>query len=170
MESCQYNLFKTRRGWFGLVGCRRGLVRTYLPESGKSAVLDRIRTDYPNAQRSNNAFSTLKTRILSYYEGKPGDFRDIEVCLGGFSEFQRKTLAALRTVTYGNSVSYKQLAKMSGNPNAARAIGSVMAQNPLPLIIPCHRVIKADGTPGQFSAAGGTDTKIRMLELERRPI
>ena len=74
---------------------------------------------------------------------------------------------ALRTVKYGKTVSYGDLARLIGNPKASRAIGSVMAQNPLPLIIPCHRVIKQDGSLGYFSGPGGVHTKQHMLKLEK---
>ncbi|MDH4201892.1 MAG: methylated-DNA--[protein]-cysteine S-methyltransferase [Phycisphaerae bacterium] len=161
-----YDIFKTHWGWFGLLGNENGLIRTCLPVAHKEAVQGRMLSDIPNAERSKTAFLMLETQIHYYYRGQPVDFSDVNVRLDGFSKFQQKVLAVLRTVKYGETVSYGQLAKLSGNPKAARAIGSVMAANPLPLIIPCHRVIRADGAPGDFSAPGGTETKIRMLNLE----
>jgi O-6-methylguanine DNA methyltransferase len=143
------------------------LVRTCLPVAHKEAVQSRLLSDIPNAERSKKAFSVLKNAIEDYYKGSPADFGNVEVYLGDTSDFQRKVLTTLQTISYGEMISYSQLAKLAGSPKAARAIGMVMAQNPLPLIIPCHRVIKADGSVGQFSAAGGTDTKKRMLDLER---
>ncbi|MHC4289878.1 MAG: methylated-DNA--[protein]-cysteine S-methyltransferase, partial [Planctomycetota bacterium] len=113
-------------------------------------------------------FSMLKTRIIHYYQGQPVDFSTVGVQLDGFSGFQQRVLFVLQTITYGQKISYGELAKLSDSPKAARAIGSVMANNPLPLIVPCHRVVKADGSCGQFSGAGGTETKKRMLELEKQ--
>ena len=167
METCQYNIFRTQWGWFGLLGNEKGLIRTCLPVAHKEAIHSRMLSDMPGAQRSKKAFSTLEKRIQAYYKGDRGDFQDVKIHLDGLSEFQQKVLSTLKTITYGKTVSYSELAKLAGNPNAARAIGAVMAQNPLPLIIPCHRVIKADGTAGLFSAAGGTTTKTRMLDLEK---
>ena len=167
MEQYQYTIFRTQWGWFGLLGGEQGLLRTCLPVAHKEAVQSRMLSDIPNAERSKNAFSVLKIAIEDYYNGSPVDFDNVKVHLDGLSEFQRNVLTTLRTITYSKIVSYSQLAKFAGSPKAARAIGMVMAQNPLPLIIPCHRVIKADGSVGQFSAAGGTDTKKRMLDLER---
>jgi len=163
----QYNLFKTHWGWFGLLGNDRGLIRTCLPVAHKEAVHSRMLSDFPSAEQSKKAFSALQKAIEDYYKGHPVDFRDVAVCPDGFSEFRRTISTALKTISYGKTVSYTQLAVLAGSPKAARAIGTVMAQNPLPLIIPCHRVIKADGTPGLFSTAGGIGTKIRMLELEK---
>ena len=168
MENYQYNIFRTRWGWFGLLGNEQGLVRTCLPVAHKEAVHSRMLSDVLNAQRSKKAFSVLQKAIEDYYKGSAVDFGHVDVHLEDLSEFQRNVLTNLRTISYGNTVSYSQLAKLSNSPKAARVIGTVMAQNPLPLIIPCHRVIKADGSPGLFSAAGGSDTKARMLELEKR--
>jgi methylated-DNA-[protein]-cysteine S-methyltransferase len=167
MEKYQYTIFRTQWGWFGLLGSEQGLLRTCLPVAHKEAVQSRMLSDIPNSERSKNAFSALKIAIEDYYRGSPVDFGNVKVHLDGLSEFQRNVLTTLRTITYGKIVSYSQLAKLAGSPKAARAIGMVMAQNPLPLIIPCHRVIKSDGSVGQFSASGGTDTKKRMLDLEK---
>ena len=168
MKKYQYDIFKIRWGWFGLLGSEQGLLRTCLPIAHKEAVQSRMLTDIPSAQRSKNAFSVLQKAIEDYYKGVSVDFSDVEVCFDGLSEFQRTVLNSLRSVSYGKKVSYGQLAQLSCSPKAARAIGTVMAQNPLPLIIPCHRVIKADNTLGQFSASGGAKTKKRMLHLENR--
>ena len=163
----QYAVFRTQWGWFGVLGGEHGLVRTYLPVAHKETIQSRMLSDFPSAERSKMVFSALQKVIEDYYKGSIADFSDVEICLDGLSEFQRTVLTALRTISYGDTASYTQLAKLANSPRAARAIGTVMAQNPLPLIIPCHRVIKADGSPGLFSAAGGTDTKKRMLELEK---
>jgi methylated-DNA-[protein]-cysteine S-methyltransferase len=167
MEQYQYDIFKTQWGWFGLLGSEQGLVRTCLPVAHKEAVRSRILSDIPNAERTKTAFSVLKKLIVGYYRGLSVDFCDVDVQLEGSSEFQRNILSILQKISYGRTVSYSQLAKLAGKTKAARAIGTVMAGNPLPLIIPCHRVIKADGTLGQFSATGGIDTKKRMLDLEK---
>jgi len=163
----QYAIFRTQWGWFGILGGEQGLVRTYLPVAHKEGVQSRLLSDFPGAERAKKAFSVLQKLIEDYYEGLPVDFSNVEIRLNGLSEFRRNVLTALRTISYGNTASYTQLAKLANSPRAARAIGTIMAQNPLPLIVPCHRVIKADSTPGQFSSSGGTKTKIRMLELEK---
>ncbi len=95
------------------------------------------------------------------------DFSKVPTDLRGRTDFQKNVLKALKTVKYGHTITYSWLAHKIGRPNAVRAIGQVMSVNPLPLIIPCHRVIRADGSPGGFSAAGGTRTKLRMLQIEK---
>ena len=166
-QKYQYDLFKTQWGWFGVLGTGDGLLRIQLPDTEKDAVKTRLLKGIDGAKQNKSSFSVLKTKILAYYQGKPVDFNDVKVDIGVFTPFQQNVLATLRTVKYGKTVTYGQLAQLSGNPKAARAIGSVMAANPLPLIIPCHRVIKSNGDCGQFSAPGGTQTKKRMLKLEK---
>jgi methylated-DNA-[protein]-cysteine S-methyltransferase len=80
------------------------------------------------------------------------------------SEFQRRALARLRSVPGGSVITYHGLAAAVGNPNSQRAIGTTMATNPIPLFVPCHRVIRSDGTIGNYG--GGVDRKLRLLELE----
>ena len=92
------------------------------------------------------------------------------VVLDEFSPFARAVLNVCRDVTFGRTIAYGQLAQKAGSPFAARAVGVVMAHNPLPLIIPCHRVVRSDGKIGGFSAQGGPALKKRMLELERQAL
>ena len=162
-----YSIVKTRWGWFGILGCEKGLIRTCLPVAFKEAVERRLLSGIQNVEPAKKSFHALEKDISAYYNGKKIDFSAIPVCLDGMTAFQQEVLATLRTVRYGQTVSYGDLAKLINSPKASRAIGTVMAQNPLPLIIPCHRVIKTDGSLGYFSAAGGVDTKKRMLELEK---
>lgn len=166
MEVYQYDIFRTHWGFFGLVGSEKGLLRTCLPVAHKEVVQSRMLSDLPQVQHSKKAFSALKKRIQDYYKGKVVNFSDVVACLDDLSDFQRDVLLRLQMIKYGRTVTYGELAEIAGSPGAGRAIGSIMAANPLPLIIPCHRVIKADGSAGQFSASGGTETKIRMLEME----
>jgi methylated-DNA-[protein]-cysteine S-methyltransferase len=89
------------------------------------------------------------------------------ILLEGFSRFARRVLAACRQIRLGEVVTYSGLARKTGRQAAARAVGNALAKNPLPLIIPCHRVIRSDGRIGGFSGPGGATMKKRLLELER---
>ena len=107
------------------------------------------------------------TAVRQYFEGEKVDFSHIRLDLDGQEEFFKQTYAAARRVGWGHTTTYGTLAKELGaGPEAARDVGQAMARNPLPLIIPCHRVLAAGGKVGGFSAPGGSATKIRMLELE----
>lgn len=162
-----YSIFKTQWGWFGLLGSEKGLIRTCLPVAFKEAAQQRLLSGIPAAAPAKKTYRQLEEQIICYYKGIPVDFSGITVCLEGLTQFQRDILILLRTVKYGQTISYSELARLAGCPRGARAIGAVMAVNPVPLIIPCHRVIKQDGSLGYFSAAGGVDTKKRMLQMER---
>ncbi len=162
-----YSIFKTRWGWFGLLGTEKAVLRTCLPVSFKEAVERRLLNGTKGAIPAKKAFRPIEKDINDYYNGICVDFSCIGVCFDGLTDFQTNVLTALRNINYGKTVSYGELARLANCPRGARAIGTVMAQNPLPLIIPCHRVIKADGSLGYFSAAGGVDTKQRMLNLEK---
>lgn len=94
------------------------------------------------------------------------DFSAVAVDLAGLPGFRRRVYEAARAVAWGRTASYGELARSVGQHGAARAVGRALGQNPLPIIIPCHRILASDGGIGGFSAYGGTATKRRLLELE----
>ena len=108
----------------------------------------------------------LVGQIRSYAAGEVQDFRDVRIDLEHLNMFSRRVVQLCRELRYGETIEYGQLARRSGSPTAARAVGQVMALNRLPLIIPCHRVVSAGGRMGGFSAADGVATKRRLLAME----
>jgi methylated-DNA-[protein]-cysteine S-methyltransferase len=105
--------------------------------------------------------------VQRYFEGEATDFSGVELDLGEQEDFLQQVYAAARRVGWGQTTTYGALAKELGaGPEAARDVGQAMARNPVPLIIPCHRVLATGGRIGGFSAPGGAATKLRMLELE----
>jgi methylated-DNA-[protein]-cysteine S-methyltransferase len=108
----------------------------------------------------------LVRRLQAYAAGKADDFRDVPIDLGPSSGFQHRVLEQCRRIPYGSTLSYGELAAKAGHAGAARAVGNCMAANRTPLLIPCHRVVCADGRLGSYSAPGGTDMKRRLLALE----
>lgn len=114
------------------------------------------------AVETTDAFRIAVEQLGEYFDGKRKKLTfSIELLSTGF---QRNALTALQRVGYGETVSYKELATMAGSENAFRAAGTACAENPLPIVIPCHRVLKADGTLGGFG--GGIETKKRLLDIE----
>jgi methylated-DNA-[protein]-cysteine S-methyltransferase len=99
--------------------------------------------------------------------GNSQDLSDIPIDTGGIAPFFRRVYEAARTIGPGRTVSYAELAGLAGSPRASRAVGQALAKNPFCIVVPCHRVLAAGGKIGGFSAPGGTDTKTRLLELER---
>ena len=102
-----------------------------------------------------------------YFAGAQTDFSHFELDLGEQTVFFRRCYVAARQIGWGQTTTYGTLAKqLGGGPETAREVGQAMASNPIPLIIPCHRVLAAGGKLGGFSAPGGSEAKLRMLELE----
>ena len=107
------------------------------------------------------------TAVQRYFNGEAVDFTDIALDLAARSAFDQRVYMTVRRITWGRTTTYGDVAKLIGRgPQAAREVGQAMAHNPVPVIIPCHRVLAAGGKLGGFSAPGGVDTKLHMLELE----
>jgi methylated-DNA-[protein]-cysteine S-methyltransferase len=146
--------FETKMGWFVLSWTSRGL-RT-LSLFGE-----------PQTRPSNppSWVREAADRITRHLAGEIIDLASLPVDLDGLPPFRRKVLEILRCTKAGETLTYGQLARMAGSPGASRAVGQAMARNPLPIIIPCHRVVAADG-PGGFSLFGSLESKERLLALE----
>ena len=165
----QYLIFETANGHCGVAWNSEGITRFRLParsaEAAESGLLRRL----PDAQPGNPTPEIMQVVAAAqrYFEGEQMDFSGIRLDLGGQDDFFKKVYAAARRVGWGRTTTYGTLAKEVGaGPEAARDVGQAMAQNPVPLIIPCHRVLAAGGKVGGFSAPGGSAAKLRMLELE----
>jgi methylated-DNA-[protein]-cysteine S-methyltransferase len=107
--------------------------------------------------------SRIIKSIKEYLATGRDDFSRYDVCLDGMTPFQRSVLEAIRRIPAGKTMTYGEVAKMVGRPGAARAVGNVMAANPLPLVIPCHRVVASTGLGGY---SGGVEVKRKLLRLE----
>lgn len=108
----------------------------------------------------------LLDRLVRYAEGELVDFADIPVARDHLSPFQQRVVRACRAIGRGQTKTYGELAAAAGSPGAARAVGSVMSSNRTPLVVPCHRVVGANGALGGFSAPQGIAMKRRLLMME----
>ncbi len=169
IEAPRHTIFKTRWGYFGMVGAGDAVRRTCLPAPERTRVGQALLAGLDlSAPFDKGLLAELQQRITAYYEGENVDFStDPLVDLAGRSAFDQTLLAACRQIGPGRTVTYSELAVKIGRPGAARAVGNALARNPIPLIIPCHRVLRADGGLGGFSAIGGETTKRRMLLHEQ---
>jgi O-6-methylguanine DNA methyltransferase len=177
----KYTIFKTKWGYFGLAGTEYGLCRTCLPgpspERTKSHLLkillfehrvSRIEHRESSIEFEKTFFKEIQQQIIAYFEGAYVNFSpDIPSKLDGFSPFYKSVLTACKFVKFGQTINYGELAKQLGRPLASRAVGNALAKNPLPLIIPCHRVIRSDGSLGGFSTIGGLSLKRKLLLHEQ---
>ena len=167
----KYAIFKTKWGFFGLAGTKSALCRTQLPGPEPKKIESRLLKNYPGAQFDETFFKILQEKIALYFEGSCVNFSpDIPAALDGFGVFSRKVLTACRKIEFGQRITYAGLAAKAGRPAASRAVGNSLAKNPLPLIIPCHRVLRTDGKMGGFSAPGGISLKKKMLTLEHKTL
>lgn len=130
--------------------------------------------DVRHAEQADSPESVARVPVLlqarqeleEYFAGRRRTFA-VPLDLTGLPPFTRHVLEVLRGVPCGETLSYGELAQRTGNPRAARAVGRAMAVNPLPIVIPCHRVVAAGGKPGGYSGGGGLQTKEWLLALER---
>jgi methylated-DNA-[protein]-cysteine S-methyltransferase len=106
--------------------------------------------------------------LARFSEGEPVDFSDAPLAIDHLTSFGRRVVAACRRIGWGHTRSYGELASACGAPGAARAVGTVMAKNRYPLIVPCHRVLAAGGALGGYSAPDGLRMKRRLLAMEQR--
>jgi methylated-DNA-[protein]-cysteine S-methyltransferase len=165
----RYLIFETAGGFCGIGWNNAGITRFQLParsaEMTERSLLRRMPGAEPGAPPPEVVAAIATVR--RYFEGEETDFSGFKLDLGEQDAFFRQIYAAARQVGWGRTTTYGALAKELGaGPEAARDVGQAMAQNPVALIIPCHRVLAAGDKVGGFSAPGGSATKIRMLELE----
>lgn len=161
-----YCIFPTDWGYFGFLALDGGLSRTSLPLADSREVEDQL-LDGARAAHCKTLFCRLQDEIRAYFQGQTIEFKEVPRLAPAHStDFARSVYSALRTVGPGKTITYADLARRCGAPGASRAVGGVMARNPLPLIVPCHRVIRTDGSLGGFSAPGGVCLKQRLLGHE----
>jgi methylated-DNA-[protein]-cysteine S-methyltransferase len=162
---CRYSIFDTNWGYFGLFGTDKTVLRASLPAKAPALAKKTLLADLAESNIAKGSFPVNEKLITDYYKGIYVDFAKIEVELDSLTPFAKEILTACRQVTYGQTASYGLLAELANHPNASRAVGTALAGNPIPLIIPCHRIIKSDGQIGNFSAGKGSQTKQKMLDL-----
>jgi methylated-DNA-[protein]-cysteine S-methyltransferase len=162
-------LLETAFGWCGIAWSAVGLTRLQLPEATpettrrRLAICGRRAWEGPLPAAIDEAVSELG----KYFSGKATDFAGVDVDLGDRPPLQLALYARLRLIPWGETTSYGALARDLAIPGGARAVGQAMGRNPVPVIVPCHRVLASGNGLGGFSAPGGRTTKQRLLELER---
>lgn len=164
-----YHVFKTAGGYCGIAWNDIGVTRFQLPAQSAEATERNVlrRVSGAEAGEPTPAISEVIAAVRRYFDGETIDFSNVAVDLDGQDEFFRQIYHALRRIGWGHTTTYGSIAKdLGAGPQAARDVGQAMARNPVPLIIPCHRVLAAGGKVGGFSAPGGATSKVRMLELE----
>ena len=166
--STHYCVFDTALGPVGLVWSDRGIMRLQLPECDRKATERRLRgsaADIAEAEPHPGIAGVIGS-LQRYMAGERIDFSRVKLDLTGIGAFHRSIYESTRAVGWGETTTYGALAQQAGSPDASRAVGQAMGRNPVPIIIPCHRVLASGGRPGGFSAFGGAVTKQRLLAME----
>jgi len=163
-----YCLFDTALGVCGLAWSERGITRVQLPDRDRAATERRLRTRTGRAaaEAPPPAVQKVVDALTRYMAGAVVDFGDVAIDWVNADAFQRAVYNEVRRVGWGETVTYGELARRIGAPGEAQAVGQAMGRNPVPVIMPCHRVLASGGKLGGFSAYGGTLTKERLLALE----
>ena len=159
----KYITVNTNMGWVGILGSAEGLLRTTLPQHSAQEAHQLLGDSINGATQSPPLLEDLMERLRAYFGGYEAAFPD-SLDLSGATSFQREVWGKTRLIPYGETRSYAWVAEQIRRPGAARAVGQALARNPLPVIIPCHRVLTIDGKLGGFS--GGVEIKRQLLFLE----
>ncbi|MFM7275784.1 MAG: methylated-DNA--[protein]-cysteine S-methyltransferase [Gammaproteobacteria bacterium] len=163
-----FALFDTPIGRCAIVWTAAGIAGLQLPEADDAALRAAVERKHPGSREATPptrvaaAIAALR-RLLA---GEAELLSDIPLDLEGIPPFHRAVYAEARRIPPGQTRSYGQLAQALGKPGAARAVGQALGANPFALIVPCHRVLAADGRLNGFSAHGGVETKRRLLAIE----
>ncbi len=164
--NCVTTVFDSDLGWVGLQWIDNRLLRSTFGHSDPNAALSCLPVSDEPVERLGRAQRDLVTRVKRYASGREVAFSDVLLDTDGFTPFQLSVLDACRTVAWGQTLSYGDLAAHVGAPRAARAVGTVMSKNRYPIVVPCHRITAAGSRPGGFTAPGGVSMKERMLRME----
>lgn len=161
-----YRIFETDWGWCAAAETRWGLCAFVLPagSSGEAEELA-LKLIRGNGKKVQEGFDELIDLVRRYFRRERVEF-DLPLDLSYGTPFMRRVWRATRLIPYGETRTYAWVARKAGSPRAFRAVGMALARNPLPLIVPCHRVIRSDGSLGGFTAPGGVRLKMKLLRHE----
>ncbi len=162
-EELSYTTFNTNMGWVGILSSAKGLLSIILPQPSAQEVCQLLGDSVNRATYSLRLFDDLMERLKVYFSGHRTTFPD-KLDLSRATHFQREVWEITRLIPYGGTRSYAWVAEQIKKPRAMRAVGQALSKNPLPIIIPCHRVVASNGKLSGFS--GGVEMKRHLLSLE----
>jgi methylated-DNA-[protein]-cysteine S-methyltransferase len=164
-----FAFFDTAIGRCGIAWTERGVCGVQIPEGDEASTRARLLRRWPDTPEETPppGVADVIDRCVALMEGEAVDFADCQLDLRGTSEFERQVYAAALAIPPGQTLTYGEIADQIGSHGAARAVGAALGANPVPIVVPCHRVTGANGRSGGFSAPGGAKTKLRMLAIER---
>jgi methylated-DNA-[protein]-cysteine S-methyltransferase len=169
MAGLGYTLFDTPIGSCGLTWNEVGITGLQLPEKTAAATRARVQRRWPGVAETVPPAHIQRAidQVLKLLDDGKTDLTDIPLDLSATPDFNQRVYEAARAIPPGQTLTYGEIAKRIGaEPQQAREVGAALGKNPIAIIVPCHRVLAANGKMGGFSATGGVDTKRRILEIE----
>jgi methylated-DNA-[protein]-cysteine S-methyltransferase len=168
MPSSGFALFDAPVGRCGIAWGAGGILAIELPAASEQATRRRLVRACPEARPAVPPPEVEQAiqAILALFSGAPADLSTIALDMCHVPEFERRVYELARTIPPGKTRTYGDLARELGDPALARDVGQALGHNPFPIVVPCHRVVAANGRSGGFSAPGGRTTKLRLLALE----
>jgi methylated-DNA-[protein]-cysteine S-methyltransferase len=163
-----YHVFETVIGWAGIAWGDDGLIGAHLPEPDAETVRISFRRRYPGVLATSlpKELSRVVESIRELMRGEKADLSIAPLDMSRVPEFNAKVYAIARAIPAGETLTYGEVATRLGDKRLAREVGAALGKNPWPIIVPCHRVTAAGGKLGGFSARGGAQTKLKLLEIE----
>jgi methylated-DNA-[protein]-cysteine S-methyltransferase len=164
-----FALFDTAIGPCGIAWNGRGVAGVQLPEGSPHETRARLRRRFPEAREAPPPAPVRGAieGVVALLRGEPCELDTVTLDMDGVPPFHRRVYEVARTIPPGTTLSYGEVAARMGEPGAARDVGQALGQNPFAIIVPCHRVLAANGKVGGFSARGGVKTKLRLISSER---
>ncbi len=165
----KYKIFKTASGWAGVAGTKHGICRIVFPQRTKLRAYGELDTGVPDPSECHDSpvLREAGQLLRRYFAGKAVSF-DLPLDVRYYTKFQQAVWRAAAEIPYGETRSYLWVAERIGSPRAVRAVGQALGANPVPIIIPCHRVVSSSEGLGGFS--GGLALKKKLLCLEAESV
>jgi methylated-DNA-[protein]-cysteine S-methyltransferase len=170
MTAISFAIFETAIGACGIAWGERGIAAVQLPEASEPKTRARLQRRFPEAREAPPTPEVQHAidGITVLLRGEASDLSAVRLDVEDLPAFSRRVYEVARAIPPGATLSYGEIAaKLGEPPQTARDVGQALGQNPIPIIVPCHRVLAANGKPGGFSASGGVTTKLRLLTIER---
>lgn len=171
MPTLAYTLFPTPLGACGIAWSEGALTGVNLPEQDEASTRLRMTRRFPDCTEGPAPFFVQDAiaAVTALLEGRPTEPRDLShlvLDMEGIPPFRQRVYTLARRIPPGQTLTYGEVARQLGEPGAARAVGQALGANPFAPVVPCHRVLAAQGRSGGFSAHGGAITKLRLLQIE----
>jgi methylated-DNA-[protein]-cysteine S-methyltransferase len=168
MSERGFALFDTAIGRCAVAWSAAGLLATQLPEADGGRSRRRIAVRVPDCAEAEPPLwvQAAIEKIATHIAGGSVDYRDVPLDRNGIGTWECAVYDAALAIPRGETRTYGALARALGRPEAAQAVGQAIGRNPWPIVVPCHRILAADGRTGGFSAPGGVSTKLKLLEVE----